>query len=213
MNYSPQIHNRQSIRLKGHDYASRGKYYLTICIQNRLCLLGDVIDDKLVLNDAGKMVIKWYYEIENKYPDKKCHNMVVMPNHFHCIIENNPIHESNIHVRDTHEWDAHGGTSLRGCPDGHANNNSLFGHVNKKYNASIFDVMDWFKTMTTNEYIRGVKQLGWKRFEQRLWQKRYWDHIIRNNIDYSRINKYIDDNPIKWIYDKLNPLKINQDIL
>ncbi len=43
-------------------------------------------------------------------------------------------------------------------------------------------MMDWFKTMTTNEYIRGVKQLGWERFDRKLWQRNYDDHIIRNEI-------------------------------
>ena len=42
----------------------------------------------MVLNDAGKMIEKWYRELENKYPNKMCHQMVIMPKHFHCIIEN-----------------------------------------------------------------------------------------------------------------------------
>jgi putative transposase len=42
------------------------------------------------LNDARRMIEKWYYKLENKYPDKRCHEMVVMPNNFHCIIENIP---------------------------------------------------------------------------------------------------------------------------
>jgi len=90
MNYNPKIHNRRSIRLKGYDYSQAGLYFITICVKNRACLYGDIVDGKMNLNDAGKMVGKWYDELENKYPDKKCHEMVVMPNHFHCIIENAP---------------------------------------------------------------------------------------------------------------------------
>lgn len=212
MNYNSERHNRKSIRLIGYDFSSKGLYYLTICVQNRLCLFGNVVDNQLKLNDAGKMIMKWYYEIENKYPDKKCHNMVVMPNHFHCIIENGSSINMNIHVRDSH-LDDHVGTSLRGCPNDIRNENAppQYGMDNKKHNASIFDVMDWFKTMTTNEYIRGVKQLGWERFDQRLWQKRYWDHVIRNNVDFSRIDKYIDENPGKWIGDKINPKNDNNN--
>jgi len=59
--------------------------------------------------------------------------------------------------------------------------------------------------MTTNEYIRGVKQYNWKRFDNKLWQLKFWDHIIRNNSDYERIANYIIENPVKWNNDKLNP--------
>ena len=65
-------------------------------------------------------------------------------------------------------------------------------------------MMDWFKTMTTNEYIRGVKNKNWKRFEKRLWQLRYYDRIIRNENDYIRISNYIINNPLKWDKDKFN---------
>ena len=187
--YKSKIHNRKSIRLKDYDYSKVGLYFITICIQNRLCLFGNVDNGNMVLNDAGQMVLKWYNELENKYPDKKCHEMVIMPNHFHCIIENIP-------MNDNHS-DAHVGTSLRGRPE--------YGIENKKYNATICDAIGWFKTMTTNEYIRGVKQYNWKRFDNRLWQLKFWDHIIRNDSDYNRIANYIIDNPVKWNNDKFNP--------
>jgi putative transposase len=74
---------------------------------------------------------------------------------------------------------------------------------NKKYNATIGDAMDWFKTMTTNEYIRGVRQSGWKRFNGKLWQRNYWEHIIRSTAEYERISSYIIANPAKWRRDKL----------
>ena len=67
-------------------------------------------------------------------------------------------------------------------------------------------MMDWFKTMTTNEYIRGVKTKNWQRFNKRVWQLRYWDHIIRDKNDYIRIADYIKNNPQKWAEDKFNNL-------
>ena len=66
-------------------------------------------------------------------------------------------------------------------------------------------VVQWFKTMTTNEYIRGVKQNGWLRFDGKLWQRNYYDHIIRNENELNRIRRYIVDNPAKWQYDRENP--------
>ena len=211
MKYNPNIHNRQSIRLKGYDYSQTGLYFFTICVQNRECLFGKIEktsqhdDSKMKLNDAGIMVEKWYYELENKYPNIKCREHMVMPNHFHCIIEITNAHDGT---------DAHVGTSLRGRPkndgrpenDGRPKNDgrskSPYGPDNKKYNASIFDIMGWFKTMTTNEYIRGVKNKKWQRFYKRLWQLRYWDHIIRNENNYFRISNYIINNPAKWEEDK-----------
>ena len=255
--------NRKALRLKGHDYSSAGYYFLTICCQNRECLFGKIENGEMILNDAGKMVEKWYFELENKYPDKRCHEMVIMPNHIHCIIENSlnahdalqrDAHDEIQHEndnenlnktlqRDAHDTcqnendienlmdalqrDAHVGTSLRGRPvdenqyftngkinddekrghpvdenqyftngqiDDHSMNTSKYGQHNKIYGASISDVMDWFKTMTTNEYIRGVKQLGWKRFNKRFWQRSFNDKIIRTeyslNPDYAFENKY-----------------------
>jgi len=66
-------------------------------------------------------------------------------------------------------------------------------------------IVQWFKTMTTNEYIRGVKNLGWRRFPNRLWQRNYWEHIVRDETDLSRIRKYILENPTRWTEDSLHP--------
>ena len=89
MVYNPQKHHRRTIRLKGYDYSQAGLYFITICTKNRACLFGEIENGSMILNDAGRMVEKWYAELENKYPGKCCHEMVVMPNHFHCIIRNN----------------------------------------------------------------------------------------------------------------------------
>ena len=63
--------------------------------------------------------------------------------------------------------------------------------------------------MTTNEYIRGVKTNGWRRFDKKLWQRNYWEHIIRNENEYQRIAEYMINNPIKWNMDKLNDVEDN----
>lgn len=63
--------------------------------------------------------------------------------------------------------------------------------------------MQWFKTMMTNEYIRGVKQLGWDVFDGKLWQRNYYEHIIRNETSYLRIVEYINNNPSNWKEDKM----------
>ena len=103
------------MRLQGYDYSSAGLYFLTIVVQNRLNLYGHIKNGKMILNEAGQMIEKWYREIENKYPDKNCHEMVVMPNHFHCIIENMEMDENDSKM-DTHGLDAHGLDAHVGAP-------------------------------------------------------------------------------------------------
>ena len=200
---------RKNIRLKNYDYATAGLYFITICCQDRSHLFGKIENGVLFLNDAGRMLEKWYLELEQKFPNKKCHEMVVMSNHFHCIIENiADVHDvADAHdVSDDHDVsDAHVGAPLRGRPKRCAHPDSdtdKYGMHNKKCNATIGDAMDWFKTMTTNEYIRGVKTLGWKRFNGKMWQRNYYDHIIRNEQAYERISEYILNNPKKWDEDK-----------
>lgn len=197
--YDPNIHHRRSIRLKGYDYSRAGLYFITICCQDRICRFGDVVNGEMVLNDAGKMIAKWYFELGNKYPDKQCREMIVMPNHIHCIVENKTLDDAiadgrvgHNGVTNAHVMDAHVGTSLRGRPD------TQYGIDNQKYGATIGNAMDWFKTMTTNEYIRGVKTMNWKTFNRRLWQRNYWERIIRNQKAYHRIAEYILNNPEKW---------------
>jgi len=123
-------------------------------------------------------------------------------------------HERN-RIKYNKTPDAHVGAPLRGRPSpekrvvsgsrgrrSHENGGSWYGPNNKKYNATIPKMVDWFKTMTTNGYIHGVKNHHWPRFDRKLWQKNYWDHIIRSEADLIRIRKYIINNPAKWEIDK-----------
>ncbi|MEX1001275.1 MAG: transposase [Crocinitomicaceae bacterium] len=195
--YNPNNDRRRSIRLRGYDYSKKGLYFVTICLQNRQCLFGHIQNEKMILNNPGRMVEKWYFELENKFPDIKCDTMVIMPNHFHCIIHNV-------------------GADLRVCPDykkdykkGQSQKiaSTLGEHsiLGEHVGSPLHRVIQWFKTMTTNEYIRGVKTLGWQPFDGKLWQRNYWEHIIRNDTSYLNITEYIITNPKKWDADKLNP--------
>jgi REP element-mobilizing transposase RayT len=144
------------------------------------------------LNDAGIMIEKWYYELENKFRDIRCHEMIIMPNHFHCIIEN---------VGTV-------GADLRVCPNNENTNENILGEqreniLGEHVGSPLHGVMQWFKTMSTNEYIRGVKTLNWQPFNGKLWQRNYWEHIIRNENAYLSISTYIKNNPKKWDNDKL----------
>ena len=229
MMYNPGIHKRKSIRLKGYNYSQAGLYFITICVQNRECLFGHVYNKQMILNGAGRMVAKWYFEIEKKYPDIKCHEMIVMPNHFHCVIENTEtlrhVSETTLdtktlrtgeHADGSGEHGDGSGEHLDGSgkhldgPGEHADGSGEHADGSGEHadgsgehiGSPLHAVVRWFKTMTTNEYIRGVKNLGWKPFNGKLWQRNYYEHIIRNEKSYQNISNYIIKNPTKWHYDK-----------
>lgn len=182
MKYNPEKHHRRSIRLRGYDYLQSGTYFVTICTQNRVCMFGEIVDGKMRLNNAGRMVEKWYQELVNKFLDIRCDEYIVMPNHFHGVIVNV-------------------GADLRVCPGNKPGAHEPGAHIG----APLQVVVQWFKTMTTNEYIRGVKQHDWPRFDGKLWQRNYYEHIIRNENELNRIRQYIIDNPTKWDHDHENP--------
>lgn len=217
MKYNPKIHHRRSIRLKGYDYAQQGLYFVTICCENKAHLYGKIANGKMILNDAGQMTQKWYYELENKFPDIRCQEMIIMPNHFHCIIENTGTNILANSVRADLRVCPNAGPNAgpNDCPDNTEYSASPLGEtpsesiLGKHVGSPLYRVIQWYKTMTTNEYIRNVKSNNWKRFDGKLWQRNYWEHIIRDEQAYHNIAEYIKSNPSKWGNDTLNTKKIN----
>ena len=177
--YNPNLHHRRSIRLRGYDYSQPGAYFITLCTQNRECLFGNVVDEKMILNDAGKMIEKWYFEFQKKFSVIQCDQYIIMPNHMHFII---------INV----------GADLGVCPENTGEHNLKGEHIG----SPLRDIIRWFKTMTTNEYIRNVKNNEWKPFNGKLWQRNYYQHITRNEQELKKIGDYIINNPLKWESDK-----------
>jgi REP element-mobilizing transposase RayT len=80
--------------------------------------------------------------------------------------------------------------------------------INSNEEISLFKIMQWFKTMTTNGYIKGVNAGLYKPFKNKLWQRGYHDHIIRTKKDFHRIQKYITENPKSWNNDRHNQQRL-----
>ena len=179
---------RRSMRLNEYDYAQAGLYFVTICCQNWTCLFGEIMNGEMILNDAGMMIKKWYYELENKFPDIKCNEMVVMPNHLHAIFQ--IVGATLVVARNDVNTQKYCQKQKNGQPQGIA--------------PTVGNVVGAFKSITTVEYIHGVKNNGWRRFDGKLWQRNYWEHVVRNENEYQRIAQYILDNPAKWEMDQLN---------
>jgi putative transposase len=192
MPYNPNIHHRKSIRLKGYDYSKAGFYFITICVDRRRnpgwLPFGDIINDEMILNESGKMVVHEWLKLPQRFTNIKLHEFVVMPNHFHCIVE---IVGATLVVAPNESGQA----PSSGQPQG-------FAPTGKP--KTVGDMVGAFQSIVTVEYIRGVKNFGWEPFNGKLWQRNYWEHIIRDEQSYHRIAEYIINNPKKWDNDKLN---------
>ena len=177
-------HHRRSIRLPDYDYMTPGAYFITVCAQNSQCLLGEAVDGRLRLNEAGRMIQTVWDELPLHYPNVEIDTFVVMPNHVHGIIvlTDGPV-----------------GAAPRGRPDG------IGQAQGPAPTLSLPDVMHRFKTMTTKRYTDGVKQSKWPPFAKHLWQRGYFEHVIRRTDKMNRIREYILQNPLRWKFDRENP--------
>ena len=86
MKFYTQKHHCRSIRLKDYDYSQAGAYYVTIDVQNRECLFGEIVNDEMVLNEVGKMIDEQWTTLPEKFPNIELDLYQVMPKHFHGII-------------------------------------------------------------------------------------------------------------------------------
>ncbi len=211
MAYNPNIHNRKSIRLKGYDYSKAGLYFVTICCQNRECFFGEILNNEMILNDAGQMVDDEWLGLRERFPNIKLHEYIIMPNHFHAILE---IVEATLVVAsidNNASTDDVSTTLVVASNDDNAQNDNVVekGHprvVDPTVDAmvkTLGDMVGAFQSITTVEYINGVKTKNWKQFNKKLWQRNYWEHIIRNEKSLHNISEYIINNPKNWTNDKL----------
>ena len=195
MKNNQNIHHRKSIRLKGYDYSQEGLYFVTICINKRLCLFGDVVDERMKMNDAGNIIQSWWNKLSEKYQNIKLDEYIIMPNHFHgivYIVGADPCVCPKGQTFPTQPKGEHIGSPLRNI-------------------IPLSRMMQWFKSMSTNDYIRNVKQNGWSPFYNKLWQRNYYDRIIRNEDELNKIREYIIHNPLKWDLDRNNPKNWKQE--
>ena len=161
MSQSSDYPRRKNIRLHGYDYSIPANYFITIVIQDRKCLLGNISNGKMVLSEVGEMVRKTLKDVTDKFEDSEIPHYVIMPNHIHFIIQNT------------------GGDRIN-------------------------EIVRWMKSLSTNRYLKSLRGRGCSHANNKLWQRNYFDHIIRNQHSYDYIANYIFANPQRWKYDKLN---------
>ena len=188
--YDPQRHHRRSIRLKGHDYTQAGAYFVAACTWERECVFGAIAEGEMTLNEAGQMIEAEWDQSPERSPMIELDARIVMPNHFHGIIVIVgaglvPALDGAAPALDR-EAPALDGATTRVAP-------------------TVGDIVGGFKSLTTNGYIRGVRELGWPPFDKWLWQRNYYERVIRNERELNAVRQHIHNNPARWDTDAENP--------
>jgi len=168
--FDPEKHHRCSIRLKGYDYSRQGAYSVTVCVQDRECLFGDMVDGEMRLNRFGEIVCRVWDGLPRHYPHVVLDAFIVMPNHVHAIM---------ILTDETSV-----GAGLKPAPTRHG----------------LPEIVRAFKTFSVRRINESRATSG-----QTVWQRNYYEHIIRDDAEMDRIRQYIETNPARWAEDRENP--------
>ena len=217
MTYDPEIHCRRSLRLKGYDYTQVGAYFVTIVTQGRSCLFDEIVGKEMQLNRAGEMVCGFWKALPRRFPAIEIDVFVVMPNHLHGIVVIKP-NRATTRVAPTNQNPDRGVENAPTVPNRAttrvAPTEIMDGGVDALTTDqfALGDVIGAYKSLTTVEYARGVKQMKWSPFHRRLWQRNYYEHVVRHDESLRHLQQYILDNPGQWDFDKENPLAKRPEI-
>ena len=178
--------NRRSIRLKNRDYALPGPYFVTICAHERHCVFGCIADGSLVPSALGHLVRECWVVIPEHFPRATLYEFVIMPNHLHGVIAL----ASHLHglialaplVGAQHRCALPGGTTANGVAPG-----------------SLGAIIRSFKAIVAR---RAHKELGWT---GSIWQRNYFERVLRDGKEFSDVSTYIAENPKRWEIDRENP--------
>lgn len=189
--YCPTRHQRHSMRLKGYDYAQAGAYFITICTQKHECLFGEIESREMRLNVYGLIAKHKWEQLPKQFIDMELGEFVVMPNHIHgIVIIQNP------HIKTEIENKAVGAglaparfQSNIGQPQG------------LPLRKTVGDMVGAYKSLAANECLKLFKSKN--KTMGKLWQRNYYEHVIRNEESYLEIADYIINNPAQWELDEL----------
>lgn len=192
--YDPDRHHRRSIRLRAYDYTQAGAYFVTICTHGRECLLGNVVDGSVQLSTLGCIVERAWRSLARDFANMAPDAFVVMPNHLHgiVVITQGRGEASSSEKLPTPERDA---SPLRrpARPAG-----TVAG--------SLGAMVQNFKSMSTRRIntLRGTPGVP-------VWQRNYYERVIRSEEELSRVRQYITQNPTRWATDEENPVRVLEE--
>jgi putative transposase len=181
-----QPHNgRKSLRLKTYDYSQAGAYFITICTHEKKCLFGYISNRQMNLNGIGRIVENEWVRTASLRANVELDVFAIMPNHIHgiIIINNNKDYKSEFKQAPTSRKQGIGSIKF------------------KSPSKSVGAIVKGFKSATTGRVKKIDGTPG-----KKLWQRNYWERVIRNEFELQHIRKYIQNNPINWELDKLHPM-------
>jgi len=181
MTFISDARQRHSIRLQKFDYSQNGAYFITICSYNKQCLFGRVINDEMRLSEFGQIASKCWHDITSHFSFVIPDLFVIMPNHIHGILN----------ITDT---------NCRGiaCYAPSERKSNRFGGVTP---SSVSSIVRSYKSAVTKSLNRLHLSTGTP-----IWQRNYYEHVIRDEEELIRVREYIQHNPLKWDEDEYNLL-------
>jgi putative transposase len=170
---TPAPHRRRSTRLQGYDYSSAGAYFMTICTRNRECLFGEIVGATMHLNNAGTIVQQCWLDIPIHFPHTQLDEYIIMPNHIHGII----CIENAV-----------GAKNFSPLPIRQPRPRGTSKTIGSIVRGFKIGVTKWIRQYTSSNDV---------------WQRNYWEHIIRDDAKLHSIREYINNNPAQWELDEL----------
>jgi putative transposase len=195
MSLLPNLPNRQSTRLKIYDYSLEGSYFITIVTQDRLHLFGKIENSQMILNTVGKIVEQeWKNSIQLR-SNISLGEFIIMPDHMHMILT---IDHQISNDKESKEWEHSNpkspsqtiGAIIRGFKGASTKKINLFFNSTGELHFAPTDELQFAPT----DELHFAPTF----YKNKIWQRNYYDHIIRNQADYNRIEQYIIDNPQNW---------------
>jgi REP-associated tyrosine transposase len=186
----PSLDGRRSIRLRSYDYSWPGAYFLTVCAHDKECAFGRVVDGQMRLNEFGQIVESCWLDTCHHYPSARPDIFIVMPNHVHGIIE--ILAPRN--VRAIHELPA---AKFQASPVGAIHELPL---RMLRRGMLVPMIVGRFK-MKAAKRINLVRNTPGRP----VWQRNYFERIIRNEDELLKTREYVATNPFRWALDRENP--------
>jgi putative transposase len=194
MGFDPDKHHRRSVRLQGHDYAQPGAYFVTICTRDRECLFGHAVNGEMHSNDAGEIARRCWEDIPHHLPLVELDAFVVMPNHVHGMVV----------IREPCRGEASAVTIHVAKAPSKPDASPLRQRPNGTQPRSLSAIVQNFKSISTRKMNTARGAPGTP-----VWQRGYYEHIVRTEGELMAIRDYILGNPARWDEDENNPALLN----
>jgi REP element-mobilizing transposase RayT len=176
---------RKKLRLSSYNYFQTNRYFITICTHNKECIFGVVGGQTVQLSPLGLLVEQEWLHLTERFPNIDVVPFIVMPNHIHAVVTINhcsqhPLQAIALHPKKGQRYEMEKGRASS-APTKTARN------------ASLFNIVQTYKSITTVTANKLDHTPG-----RKIWQRNYYEHIIRNEEDFLQITSYIQGNVSKW---------------